>query len=250
MKIIDINVQVGPSMAPVRFNAVPGLMVHMDKYRISAAVVSHTAAPMNPWVYNEEMTRIARESASRIMACHVLDPLLAEKSEPGSGTLAARLRTLRPAAIRMLPRTTNYPLNAFFCGHVLSVLNELRLPLLLGPEETPAFAEIPALASEYPDLPIVLLRQFFNCARAAAPLIEKLDNVYIDANVLIDAGFLDELVNDRGSRDKLLFGSGLPVHEPAGGLGMILYAQISDHDKENIMHANWERLQEGIRYDD
>ena len=226
-----------------------GLLQYLDDYRITSAVVYHSAAQMVPWQYNGEMSRIAGGSGGRIQACHVLDPMLAEKSEPGDGTLMERLKANRPAAVRMLPKTQNYPLSAFFCEQVLGVLNELRLPLLLDADEVPAFADIPPLARDFPDLPIVILRRYFNCSRSLTPLLTKLDNVYIDMNTIIDTGYLEELVNERCGSTKLLLGSGLPHHVPAGGLSMVLYSTIEEHHKQNILHANWERLQGGIRYD-
>lgn len=250
MKIIDINVMLGSSQYSTRYRTAQGLLKYLDDYRISSAVVCHSAAQMTPWVYNAEMTRISADSGGRILACHVLDPMLVEKNEPGDGTLAERLKVNRPAAVRMLPKTQNYPLNAFFCDQILSVLNDLRLPLLLAPEEAPALADIPSLAREFPDMPIVLLRNTFFFAHSITPLLTKLNNVYIDVNIMVDTGYLEELVNEHCVSKKLLFGSGLPNHVPAGGLSMLLYSTIDDRHKENIFHANWERLQGGIRYDD
>lgn len=198
----------------------------------------------------QKFTRLADESGGRVLACHVLDPMLVEKSEPGEGTLKQRLKVNRPAAVRMLPETQKYPLNAFFCDQVLGVLNELKLPLLLDADEAPAFADIPPLAKDFPDMPILILRHYFNCTRALTPLLEKLDNVYIDINTIIDTGYIEELVNERCGSEKLLLGSGLPHHVPAGGLSMVLYSTIEEHHKQNILHANWERLQGGICYDD
>jgi predicted TIM-barrel fold metal-dependent hydrolase len=249
MKVIDVNVQLGPSQFPTRYRTAEGLLSYLDDYRISSAVVCHSAAPLTPWIYNGEMSRIAAASGGRLSACHVLDPMLSEKSEPGNGTLTERLKATRPAAVRMLPVSQKYPLNAFFCDHILDVLNDLRLPLLLSAEEVPDLADIPSLARDFPDLPIVILRHYFNSTRSMTPLLTKLNNVYIDMNIVIDTYYLDELVKERCGSEKLLLGSGLPNHVPAGGLSMVLYSDIDDCHKENILHANWERLQGGIRYD-
>jgi predicted TIM-barrel fold metal-dependent hydrolase len=249
MKIIDVNVMLGPWPAPARYCTVDGLLQYLDDYRIASAVVCHSAAQMNPWQYNGEMSRIAVESGGRVLACHVLDPMLVEQSEPGEGTLKERLMANRPVAVRMMPKAQNYPLNAFFCDQVLDVLNDLRLPLLLDADEAPSFADIPPLARDFPDIPFVILRHYFNCSRSLTPLLTKLNNVYIDMNTIIDTGYIEELVNERCGSEKLLLGSGLPHHVPAGGLSMVLYSTIDERHKQNILHGNWERLQGGIRYD-
>lgn len=249
-KIIDVNVMLGPWQSPTRYRTTDGLYKYMDDYHITAAVVYHSAAEMNPLEYNGEISRNAEESGGRLLACHILDPMLVEKSEPGGGTLLERLKANRPVAVRMLPKKQNYPLNVFFCDQVLGVLNELRLPLLLDADEVPHLEDLPSLARDFPDMPIVILRHYFNHTRSLTPLLVKLDNVYIDMNTIIDTGYLEELVNDRCGSEKLLLGSGLPHHVPAGGLSMILYSTINEQHKNNILYANWERLQRGIHYDD
>jgi uncharacterized protein len=249
MKIIDVNTMLGPWPYPMRYHDAAGLFDYMDDYRITSAVVYHSAAQMTPWQYNEEISKIAGCSGGRIQACHVLDPMLDEKSEPGTGSLIERLKTIRPSAVRMLPNTQKYPLNRFFCGHILEILDELRMPLLLDADEVPAFADIPALAMDFPNMPIVILRYYFNSSRSITPLLKKLKNVYIDVNIMIDTGYLEELVNERCGSEKLMLGSGLPYHVPAGGLSMVLYSRIDEYHKENILYANWERLQGGIHYD-
>ena len=249
MKIIDINVATGPQPFSAKYRDPEGLIRVLNDYRITTAVAYHSAAQMTPWKYNSEMSKIAADSSGRIQACHVLDPMLDERSEPGEGTLLERLKANRPAAVRMLPKTQNYPLNAFYCIDMLEVLNELRLPLLLEADEAPPFADIPQLALDFPEMPIVILRHSFNCSRSLTPLLTKLSNVYIDINIIIDTGYLEELVNERCGSKKLLLGSGLPWHVPAGGLSMVHYSTIDDGDKENILYRNWERLQKEIRYD-
>lgn len=250
MKIIDINVMLGEFSTPTRYQDTDGLIKYLDDYRITSAVVGHNAAQMVPWQYNAEISCISNDSNGRIMACHILDPMLAEQSEPGEGTLMERLRINQPTAIRMMPSTQKYPLNAFFCDQVLETLHDLRLPLLLDASEISSLADIPHLARDFPNMPIVILRHFFTYSRSITPLLTKLDNVFIDINTLIDTGYIEELVDNYGVSEKLLFGSGLPHHVPAGGLSMVLYSQMDDIHKHNILHANWERLQGGIRYED
>jgi predicted TIM-barrel fold metal-dependent hydrolase len=250
MKFIDVNAALGPQPHPARYTDAAGLLAYMDDYRITSAVVGHSAAQLAPWVYNAEISRIAGESGGRLLACHLLDPMLGEKSEPGEGTLEERLRAMRPAAVRMLPATQNYPLNAFFCDNILGALDKLRLPLMLDANEAPAFKDLPALAMDFPNMPIVLLRRYFICSRSLTPLLTKLKNFYLDMSIVIDTGYLEELVGERCGSERLLLGSGLPHHVPAGSLSMVLYSTIGERHKENILHANWERLQGGIRYDD
>lgn len=249
MKIVDINVMIGPDTVSARYNTASGLLSYLDSYRITSAVVYHNASRMNPGRYNREMSRISIESSGRIQACHVLDPILEEKNNPENGSLEERLRVSRPAAVRMLPNSQNYPLDSFFCGRTLGALNELRIPLLLDAKELPPIEDIPHLAREFPDIPIVILRYGFVRIRSLAPLLSKLDNIFTDIHMLVNTGVIEDLVNNYCGSKKLLFGSGLPNYSPAGVLAMVLYSPLDSVHKENILHANWERIQGGIRYD-
>ena len=250
MNIVDINAMLGSWPFPTRYNGIEGLIKYMDDYQITSAVAGHNAAQMVPWQYNAEISEIAGNSGGKISACHFIDPMLAQKSEPGEGTLKERLKANRPAAVRMQPNSQKYPLDSFFCDHIFGILNELRLPLLLDASEISSLADIPPIARDFPDMPIVILRHYFTFSRALTPLLSKLDNVFVDINTIIDTGYLEELVENLCGSRKLMFGSGLPHHVPAGGLSMVIYSPMEDNDKENIFHANWERLQEGVRYDD
>ena len=250
MKYIDINTMIGPSIDKVHCNTAEELIKYMDSYHAFSAVTAHNGAFVDPAKYNGEMANTAKDSVGHMRACLILDPMLAENSLPGTGSLYDRLKALRPAAVRMYPRSTNYPFDVFFCGHILETLNILRLPLLLSETEAPPVREIVSTAKVFPDLPIVLLRDGFCRSRTIAPMLTKLPNIYIDTATLIDTGLLEELVNRFGAEDRLMIGSGLPYHVPAGSLALVTYSTITDEQKEKILFKNWEKLEGGIRYDD
>jgi uncharacterized protein len=244
MKITDINTMTGPWMFPLRFSDADGLLKNMDDYRISNAVTYHSAAKLDPVKYNREMSDIAYSSKNRIYACSIIDPILYNRQE-----LYETLMELKPSAARMFPRSSRFILNGFYCDHILSVLNSFHMPLLLDADEAPDFKDLPELASSYPDMPFILLNCHFNSSRYITPLVTKLDNIYFDMSTLINTGYIEELVNERCGSGRLLFGSGLPFHVPAGSLAMIFYSKIDDDDKSNILSLNWDRLMEGICYD-
>jgi hypothetical protein len=53
---------------------------YLDDFRIDSAVTLHSAAKLAPWLYNAEISRIAGESGGRVRACHLLDPMLGERT--------------------------------------------------------------------------------------------------------------------------------------------------------------------------
>ena len=162
MKYIDINTMTGCHLYKTRCNTPDELISYLDSYNAYSAVTVHSESTVNPQKYNDEMTDIAKNSGGRIRACLSIDPMLAENSLAGTGDLANRLKTLRPSAVRLYPKTQGYPLDVFFCGHILDVLNALRIPLFIAENEMPDPREIATAAAAYPDLPFVLLRNSFN----------------------------------------------------------------------------------------
>ncbi|HEY3416287.1 MAG TPA: hypothetical protein VGM23_05325 [Armatimonadota bacterium] len=246
MEIIDINCAIGKRPVRQHFITPDALVQAMDSYRISQAVVYHADALWNAGCGNTLMRDIATASAGRLQPCAVLRPNLGGGEMPDAAGLLAQLQQKRPAAVRLFPQQDNYPLERFFCGELLAVLNTARIPVLLEYGDGRWCAGLPSLVTDFPDLPFVLLRVPIRQSNIVLPLLAKTETVYADIGTLIDTGLIEEIVRRYGSQ-QLLFGSGMPVFLPAGALGMVLYARIAEDDRARILAKNWQRLQEGRR---
>jgi len=107
-----------------------------------------------------------------------------------------------------------------------------------GPE---LFAQ---LASRYSKVKIILAhagvtqkgcQEAINAAR-------QHDNLFLDtASSQPHIGMIERFVNEVGA-DRVLFGSDIPLLEPAAQLGRIVYAGIREEDKEKILGLNLKRL--------
>ena len=249
MKIIDVNCAIGAPLVSQRFTTVEGLLQWMDDYRIESALVHHAEAQREPYMANALMCRISAESDGRIRACMALNPSLEDLGLPGEGDPVERLKALRPSAVRAFPDAQRYPFTAFYAAHILEVCQQLHMPLIVDVTYNDLFlAMLPEICEKYPDVPLILPRFGLNRSRQYMPILEKLPNVYLDMSIMLDTGSLEEICRRFGS-EHLVFGSGMPTYEPGGALGLLYYAQISDADKENITHANFERLEKAIRWD-
>ena len=105
------------------------------------------------------------------------------------------------------------------------------------------------MCRQYPDVPFILLRHGDRRTHTIFPILRQLNNVYFEIGTMCDYVEIEQIVSRFGS-ERLLFGSGLPMFEPSGPLGMVHYALISQEDRENIAHRNFERLEGDIRYGD
>lgn len=248
MRIIDINAAIGVPLKSTRFTDADGLVSYLDKYRIDTAVTWNSAADRDPEDGNQEMLEIAAESGGRLKPCMHLEPSLDSLGLPGEGEAIDRLRTAQPSAARVV--TGNVPkfyMDKFYAQDLLRPLNEAHMPLIItGDYSADFFHALPEMAEAFPFVPFILIRHGLNQSRTIYPLLKYTRNIYFDMSIMLDAGGLEEIVKKFGS-ERLLFGSSLPTHIPSGALGLLMYADIPEADRENIAHGNFERLEGGIR---
>ena len=250
MKIIDINTGIGRPLRTRRFIDSDGLLRWMDDFRLTEAVTYHAEALREPYKGNAIMLEEAAKNP-RLHPTFVVDPSLEDFGIPGEGTVYERLKAARPAALRIFPVSQKLRFHSFYLADLFTVANELRLPVIVTPPYKPEFwAEVPRVAADFPQMPIIILQFGFNQSRTVFPLLKQCKNVYFDISHMLDCGQVEEICQ-RGGGDRLLFGTNLPADDPAGALGLLLYNhRITAEEKENIAHGNWERLEGGIRYDD
>ena len=69
-------------------------------------------------------------------------------------------------------------------------------------------------------------------------------NLYLDvASSQPHVGMIERFVKEVGA-ERVLFGSDMPVLEPAAQLGRVAYAEISEDNKEKILGRNVQQLLE------
>lgn len=247
MYIIDINAVIGAPTKAWRFTTEEALISCLDDYRIDAAVTCHMLADRSPEEGNARMLDVARASGGRLKPCLLLEPTLDSLGIPGTGTVQERLRAAKPSAVRVTQGPQpHFWMDTFYAQDLLAPLNELRMPLIIDGGYSPEFFHaLPEMARAYPNVPMILVRYGLNESRTIYPLLKHTSNVYFDMSTMLDCGGIEEIV-EKFSSTRLLFGSGLPHFVPAGALGLLLYAEISQADRENIAHGNFERLEGGI----
>lgn len=248
MEIIDINCAIGAPMRSKRFSTAEGLLPWLDNYKITSAVTYHSEAMREPEMGNALMLQAAAANP-RLRTCFALNPILDSLGIPGEGSALDCLKAARPSAVRIFPEEHKYPFDPFYCEKILSVCQQLHLPVIVNAAYDNAFlTQLPHVSRAFPDVPMILPRFGMNRCNQLFPILKKLPNVYADMSLLADTAVMEEITNKFGA-DHLLFGSGLPTYEPSGALGLLLYAQISDADREKIASGNFLQLEGGIRYD-
>lgn len=241
-KIIDVNLTIGGWDHAGKMIDLPYLLALMEDYRIDAGVCYHQHAIMDPKSGNSKMAELAQISNGKLQVCAVLDPILGADNLPGEGTLQQRLAAFRPACVRVFPCVVRLPFHDFYWQPILEAVDALKLPLIVDydyPDEF--FCHFPDISARYRHIKFVLLRQGCCQGRRILPLLQKRDNVYFTIERMLDNLQLEEIEEKCGC-DRLLFGSGFPERPHSGALGLVMYANIAEDNREKILHRNWEVL--------
>lgn len=240
--MIDVNMSLGGRDHTGRIVDFACLLHLMEDYRITRSVCYHQHALLDPREGNAEMARLAAESQGRLGVCAVLDPVLGAENLPGTGTLPERLRAFAPDCLRVFPAAVRTPFHPFYWAEILEAADALRFPLIVDDAYTDEFfCNIPAISANYPNAKFILLREGCCQSRRIFPLLRKRENVYFTIERMLDYGQLEEIQEKCGCR-RLLFGSGYPERPHAGPLGLLLYADITEENRERISHKNWEEI--------
>jgi len=105
-----------------------------------------------------------------------------------------------------------------------------------GPEQVRKIAE------RYGNIRLLLGHSLSGAWEDAVEIAGRFPNVYLElTSVLAWRGVLEKFVA-AGLSERLLFGTDLPWFDPHCGIGAVLSAEISDDDRDNILHRNAERL--------
>lgn len=250
MRIIDINATLGYVAGRTEPpDTVEGLLRQMDIAGVESAVAFNTRSVVQIMAGNREVQEIADNSNGRIKACWLLHPYLDGYQLPKPDDLLKLLKEKRPAAVRLMPQQGRYLLNDFYCDELLEVLRTLRIPVrinYLSDMDYP-FEILPRITEEYPEIPFVITDAYHRSSVLVRSMLRKRKNVYIPVSYMFGANELDQLVNTYGP-DQFLFGSS-DGNVQGGAMGLVCQCRISQEAKEAIFSGNWERLQEGIRWE-
>lgn len=239
MKIFDVNMSVGGRDSYGRLVTPESVLSQMDLYRIDHAVCYHEHALLDPQSGNIKMKEIAEKSAGKIGVSAVMDPILGADNLPGEGTLIERLKAFQPESLHIFPDNARTVFSAFYWDEIFAAADELRLPVIVD-DDYPQdfFARLPEVASQYSRAKIVLVRYGLCRGRHVIPLLQKCKNVYFTVENMLDNDQIEEIL-ERAGVEKLLFGTSWPKLSPSGALGIALYADIPEQEREKILYKNW-----------
>ena len=248
----DSNVLLGPlrrqpAAAP---RDVPGLLTALDGHGIDKALVTHTYAKWHEPASGN--ARLMQEIAGqpRLEPCWVVLPAatgeVGPEAEQVDQLLAAGVRVARLCAA-----AHRLSLEPWEIEPLVAALAARRVPLLLDfdlnhwSETKPQRYRFAHWAGrEYPDMPLVLLREPGTELRTLLPLLDVCPNLFIETSYM-QAHHGIRLLVERYGAQRLLFGTGLPVWDPGLPITGLTYAGLAPADLATVAGGALRRLMEG-----
>jgi len=246
--VIDMHGHFGPYEGIWFPNVTAEAMIGtMDRAGVRMIVCSSHESLIDSAAGNERMARVVRSHPDRFRAYWCInpnDPELIARQLPG---LDARPEFL---GLKFLSDYHQYPVTGDAYRPALEYAEAHRMPILMhtwggSPNDGPRL--VAEVADRHPDLVILMGHAGYGEWDYSSDMVRDHANVYLELTAAYAVnGAIERMVERAGAR-KILFGTDLPWFDPHYGIGCILYARISDEDRQDILHRNAERILAGVR---
>jgi len=249
IKFIDSNCMLGKWHAPkLYFDSARELLSEMDYHNIEKALVFHSLA----WQYDpdtgnrkllEEIENVnSKGMHERLLPVFVIAPWNTP-SEMMDGESTKEIRT-RAYAVRVFPRDQNF-LFSKWLHPVLEFLEGIRMPVFINYDQVD-FRDLDKVLASYPELPVIISNTGYRICRFLFTLFKKYKNFYLETSTFFSYEGIEEVCKKFGA-ERMVFATRMPFIDPGGMLARIIYADITEEEKQLIARGNIERLISEIR---
>lgn len=225
---------------PGSFTEKKELLDQMDRFGIERALVWHSLSrEYDPAEGNRILLEECRDEERLMPVMGLLPHYTGEFPDPQETVRQMRAAGVRVAAV--FPSVQGFGLSELTCGELFDLLEQYRIPLLLGLNECGGMEAFGRLAMARPKLRLVLTNASFRIDRELYPLLGKCDNVWIETSGYKPFCGLAEACRRFGA-ERFLFGSGMPVSSCASSVALLTYADLEEDDKRKIASENLKAL--------
>lgn len=216
------------------------LIQYMDYAGIEKANVWHRAMyELDPTAGNHKLLREIQGYEDRLSPSLTILPAITD-SEYAPNRFFDFMKSHGAKTVHAFPLMNRYILCDVTMGEQLSLLSEMRIPVYLTPKD--GFEPIYNVLREFPELTVILYNiGWWPSARYVYPLLARYKNVYFETGDFSMLHGFENVCSKFGS-ERVLYGTNFPTNSMGGSLCSLEMARISSQDKENIAHANMERL--------
>lgn len=235
------------------FYTTDDLLQQMQYYGISEALVTHAMSrEYHPEVGNSMALQETRGRDNLHPNWALLPPRAKELPQPAD--LVSRMISEGVRAAKLFYCTYSFRLSDWCIGELLDKLEAHRIPTFIDPdEELDTWQQdmfdwdaVNSLCSNHPNLPVILSEARFRSSnRMLYQLLEKHTNLHIELSGYWAHHGIEFITHEFGP-ERLLFGTRMPVRDPACAIGQVTYSDISDSNKRLIAGDNLRNLLGGV----
>jgi hypothetical protein len=216
----------------------------LSRYAMKGALISHwDGLTLSAQEGNRSLQDVKEKLPEHVYTIWTGLPLVPREQDPlpGFSKPDSHMR-----GVRLFPKSHHYSLTPWVVGGLCRWCIAHGLPLFLWHVEI-EWEAVYHLARHFPKLKIIIESQWQKILyhnRNLCSLMKTSGNVFLETSNFVGQDFITHGVKTFGA-EHLLFGSFLPVNDPWTSLGMIIDADISDHEKMLIAGGNMSRILNG-----
>jgi hypothetical protein len=158
--------------------------------------------------------------------------------------------------LRLYPRFHKYSIDKWAFGHVLSILNKLRFPVMISLDElditgnkTIDWKILFKISNRFKDIPLIIdggNSKELMFSGYFYQLLKATENIYLETHNLLGFNQIEDIVG-KVTPSKLILGSYFPFYHELLSVERIRLARISSEDKSKILYQNLSEILEKIK---
>ncbi|MCX7795351.1 MAG: amidohydrolase [bacterium] len=237
----DFNVMIGKTTVVTIDNLldVNKLNEEMNRFNIKRALVYHSYSRDYDAYFGDKKLVEEIKDCPNLYVTWTLLPIDIFPIN-ASDKLLEELKINNVKAVRFFPDLHNFLLEEEVIGDLLSLLEEIKIPILMSPNST-GWKDIYSMLKNHPNIRLVLTDLTYRQSSYIFPLLKRYKNVYIELSGYITFLGIETLYKRFGG-ERMLFGSNLPYKNPGSTIFYIEKADIPEEVKNYIAYKNADRL--------
>jgi len=238
LQIIDANTSIGIHPEHRLDMSIEKLVAQMDKYCIAASLTISTIAMFHESQTGNAVTIDSAKVSNRLVPVGTVNP----RTYFGTEEEMRAIKGLGFRIFKFFPTEQKWAINSMAFCEVVRQLSVLKTPIMV---ETKNPGDVTALCPiiSQSQAPVILCSVSLDTLSEAVAAMTRLPQTMIETCELTVPGGLEMLV-ERVTADRIVFGSGAPTRSTASSLHYVLDSELSETDKQKILGGNIRRVLE------
>jgi Predicted metal-dependent hydrolase of the TIM-barrel fold len=245
LEIIDCHGHVGTYLHQIPYQGnIDSVLKMMDIAGIKMSTISHTRALVGDIAEgNRIVWECVKKHPDRLIGLMVYNPNYS--IEYNKERIEKYLDTPNIRGLKIHTTLSNTSAGDPRFEPFFSMADERDLFVLCHTWRMSDVKGIEKYAKAFPNVKIIMGHSGgpdFDVMYEAIEVVRRNDNVYLDLTISINYEGMVELFVNEVSASRVLFGSDNPFMDARFQLGKVLYARVSDSDKEKILSLNMKNI--------